>query len=90
VSDPASYIAEALRDVGLTAPSVTITDYRPDFFGNLVANVDTNIGPLVILYDRGFCVSSTAELADATLKARMIQALEYRRKMASGVEAKPK
>ena len=80
--ESASYIAEAIRDVGLVVRSVTITDYRPDFFGNLVANVDTDMGPLTIVYDRAFYVNSAAALADETLCTRLIEALEYRRAVA--------
>jgi hypothetical protein len=84
VSEPASLVAEAVRDAGLVVKSLVVTDYDPDAFGNLVANVETDAGPLVIVYDRGFFVDWATAPTDEALHARLLEALEHRRKMSFG------
>ena len=51
-----TYLRRALISEGLEVHTLEIERYSPEFFGNLIANADTNCGKLRIVYDRSFFV----------------------------------
>lgn len=74
-AQPASYLRVALQSVGLEVRGLEVTDYSPDFFGNLVAYADTSVGKLKITYDRNFYVETDHPMQDEVLSG-VIEALE--------------
>ena len=75
---PLPYIQNALRRVSLSDKDITVTNYSPKVFGNLVAVARTKVGELRIVYDRGFFVDASRPVDD-WLVAELIAALEQER-----------
>lgn len=69
-----AYIIAALSSVGITCRTLDVFSYDPMMFGNLMAEAETSIGKLKIVYDRAFFVE--AEQADTTILDEIVEALE--------------
>jgi hypothetical protein len=80
---PEGYVPHAFEKAGILLHSVEVTDYHPDAFGNFVAYASTGIGPIKLIYDRGFFVEADqAELDDPQLSA-LLDALESAKRAAA-------
>lgn len=75
-----AYIIAALSSVGITCRTLDVSSYHPMMFGNLVAEAETNIGALKIVYDRAFFVE--AEQADTAILDEIVEALKKHKQAA--------
>lgn len=55
---------------------MSVSRYAPEAFGNLVANVQTNAGPLRIIYDREFYIDEAGPPLGQSLRATLLAKLE--------------
>ena len=72
---PEPYIRAAFVAVGIPLHRLQITGYDPQHFGDLMAYAATDIGPLKIIYDRGFFVDTLDEGRDSGADDPLIRAL---------------